>query len=88
MEKSTIMMCYDSKILISNALFGCSENGKAIKTLKSRILFKLGPQIQKKKNNNFHSVGKEKETVYLNQTRARLELSVLSNLRVLEKVKN
>lgn len=42
------MMCYDSKILISNALFGCSENGKAIKTLKSRILFKLGPQIQKK----------------------------------------
>ena len=40
------MMCYDSKILISNALFGCSENG--IKTLKSRILFKLGPQIQKK----------------------------------------
>ena len=86
MEKSTIMMCYDSKILISNALFGCSENGKAIKTLKSRILFKLGPQIQK--NNNFHSVGKEKETVYLNQTRARLELSVLSNLRVLEKAKN
>ena len=84
MEKSTIMMCYDSKILISNALFGCSENG--IKTLKSRILFKLGPQIQK--NNNFHSVGKEKETVYLNQTRGRLELSVLSNLRVLEKAKN